>query len=390
MKKKRICAVLSAFILSAAPVFGAFAVSAEDLAVPKGWLLWHSYTSYEAGDSQLYLQNPQGEISEITGDFIHAMNGNFGKSPDDIVFMAIDENADEWDIFLYEDKTVTNLTENSGYRNEDPKWSPDGKSIVFKRGYWNADVNDFTYNLAWMDLERKEIKMLTDSLYEEAMPHFSEDGRYIYYTKYMEGYGKISRLNTETGEDELIFEEEKVNAYYPAVKNGFLYFTKWFSDDNHHDEIMIYADNTLKSAAFNSERYDCSDACPIDGDKMIYSSTIKGSYSLYYADGDASVEIPEVNTDRNELGADFFSYAEYENLIRNTVLGDVNADGELNIADVVLLQKWLLAVPDVSLANWEAADLCQNGELNVLDLCLMKRELLRSVQYSLPESPEKS
>ena len=241
MKKKRICAVLSAFILSAAPVFGAFAVSAEDLAVPKGWLLWHSYTSYEAGDSQLYLQNPQGEISEITGDFIHAMNGNFGKSPDDIVFMAIDENADEWDIFLYEDKTVTNLTENSGYRNEDPKWSPDGKSIVFKRGYWNADVNDFTYNLAWMDLERKEIKMLTDSLYEEAMPHFSEDGRYIYYTKYMEGYGKISRLNTETGEDELIFEEEKVNAYYPAVKNGFLYFTKWFSDDNHHDEIMIYA-----------------------------------------------------------------------------------------------------------------------------------------------------
>ena len=153
---------------------------------------------------------------------------------------------------------------------------------------------------------------------------------------------------------------------------------------------MIYADNTLKSAAFNSERYDCSDACPIDGDKMIYSSTIKGSYSLYYADGDASVEIPEVNTDRNELGADFFSYAEYENLIRNTVLGDVNADGELNIADVVLLQKWLLAVPDVSLANWEAADLCQNGELNVLDLCLMKRELLRPVQYSLPKSPEKS
>ena len=152
MKKKRICAVLSAFILSAAPVFGAFAVSAEDLAVPKGWLLWHSYTSYEAGDSQLYLQNPQGEISEITGDFIHAMNGNFGKSPDDIVFMAIDENADEWDIFLYEDKTVTNLTENSGYRNEDPKWSPDGKSIVFKRGYWNADVNDFTYNLACMVL----------------------------------------------------------------------------------------------------------------------------------------------------------------------------------------------------------------------------------------------
>ena len=97
---------------------------------------------------------------------------------------------------------------------------------------------------------------------------------------------------------------------------------------------------------------------------------------MFYSDGDESVEIPEVNTDRNELGADFFSYSEYEDLIRNNVAGDVNADGELNIADVVLMQKWLLDVPDVKLANWEAADLCEDGELNVFDLCLMKRELL--------------
>lgn len=376
MKKKLICAVLSAFILSAVPVLRSSAVSEEKLHVPKGWLLWHSYTTYEERDSQLYLQNPQGDISEITGDFIHAMNGNFGNSPDEIVFMAIDENADEWDIFLYDDKTVTNLTENSGYRNEDPKWSPDGKSIVFKRGYWNAEVNDFTYDLALIDVESREIKMLTDSLYEDAMPYFSDDGRYIYYTKYIDGYGKIARLNAETGEDEIIFEEENVTSYYPIVKNGLLYFTKWYSYDNRHDEIIIYEDNTFKSAAFNSEIYDCSDACPIDKDKIIYSSTINGSYSLFYSDGDESVEIPEVNTDRNELGADFFSYSEYEDLIRNNVAGDVNADGELNIADVVLMQKWLLDVPDVKLANWEAADLCEDGELNVFDLCLMKRELL--------------
>lgn len=58
------------------------------------------------------------------------------------------------------------------------------------------------------------------------------------------------------------------------------------------------------------------------------------------------------------------------------VKGDVNGDGILGIADVVLLQKWLLAVPDTHLSQWQAADLCKDDRLDVFDLCLMKRELL--------------
>ena len=58
------------------------------------------------------------------------------------------------------------------------------------------------------------------------------------------------------------------------------------------------------------------------------------------------------------------------------VKGDVNADGEFSIADVVLLQKWLLAVPDIELADPKSADLCEDGKLNVLDLCMMKYEII--------------
>lgn len=61
--------------------------------------------------------------------------------------------------------------------------------------------------------------------------------------------------------------------------------------------------------------------------------------------------------------------------IRCSILGDVNADGDFDVADVVCLQRWLLGIPDASLADWEAADLCGDGRLNVLDLCLMKRLL---------------
>lgn len=60
------------------------------------------------------------------------------------------------------------------------------------------------------------------------------------------------------------------------------------------------------------------------------------------------------------------------------VRSDVNAGGKFNIVDVMLLQKWLLAVPDTHLANWEAGDLCEDNRLNVFDLCLMKRELINS------------
>lgn len=61
--------------------------------------------------------------------------------------------------------------------------------------------------------------------------------------------------------------------------------------------------------------------------------------------------------------------------------GDVNADGSFSIADVVMLQKWILGIPDVTLPNWEAADLCEDRVLNVFDLCMMKRELISQKQF---------
>ena len=58
------------------------------------------------------------------------------------------------------------------------------------------------------------------------------------------------------------------------------------------------------------------------------------------------------------------------------IAGDVNADGKFNVIDVILLQKWLLAVPDAKLSDWKAADFDKNNRLNAFDLCLMKYALL--------------
>lgn len=66
------------------------------------------------------------------------------------------------------------------------------------------------------------------------------------------------------------------------------------------------------------------------------------------------------------------------------IICDVNADEIFNIADLILLQKWLLAVPDTELANWKVADFTDDDFLNVFDLCLMKNSLIKQVseQYA--------
>ena len=66
----------------------------------------------------------------------------------------------------------------------------------------------------------------------------------------------------------------------------------------------------------------------------------------------------------------------------NTVAGDVNADGEFSISDIVLMQQWLLAVPDTELTDWKAGDLFKDNRLDVFDLCIMKQLLVQTMTYN--------
>ena len=334
---------------------------------PKGWLLWHTYSDYSALDSKLYLRSPDGEVETISGNFVHAMNGSFGNSPETITFMAIDKVADEWDIYIREGEKITDLTQNSGFRNEDPKFSPNGNTIVFKRGHWDNSADGFIYDLALLDVETQAVTMLTDTPAEEAMPCFSADGKSIYYASYADGIGSICRLDAASHKSETIYSEDGVTAYYPVVCGDKLYFTKWCSAENRCDQIMCYDGEKVSALPFDSSDYDCSDACPLGGYKMVFSSTMNGGYDLYYYDGRSISPLAELNSDKNELGASFFLY---------TVRGDVNADGNLTAADLVLVQKWLLAIPSTELKNWQAADLCKDGRLDTFDLVLMRKELL--------------
>ncbi len=60
---------------------------------------------------------------------------------------------------------------------------------------------------------------------------------------------------------------------------------------------------------------------------------------------------------------------------KKEVKGDVNADGKCGVADVIMLQKWLLGAGDITDAK--AGDLNKDGRLNAFDLAMLKREVTK-------------
>lgn len=59
-----------------------------------------------------------------------------------------------------------------------------------------------------------------------------------------------------------------------------------------------------------------------------------------------------------------------------TPSGDVNGDNVFNIADVVMINKWLLNKTDTELVNWKAADLCKDDNIDVFDMIEMRKILI--------------
>lgn len=58
------------------------------------------------------------------------------------------------------------------------------------------------------------------------------------------------------------------------------------------------------------------------------------------------------------------------------VAGDVNNDGEFNVSDLLLFQKWLLGNSGAELKNWKAADFIKDENLDVFDLVLMRKAII--------------
>ncbi len=57
------------------------------------------------------------------------------------------------------------------------------------------------------------------------------------------------------------------------------------------------------------------------------------------------------------------------------IKGDVNADGSFTVADLVMLEKYLLGAG--TLTDWQAGDLCNDGVIDVFDIIEMREEITK-------------
>lgn len=65
----------------------------------------------------------------------------------------------------------------------------------------------------------------------------------------------------------------------------------------------------------------------------------------------------------------------FEPAAAETIRGDVNADGQFTVADVVMMQKWIICAGNIT--DWKAGDLCEDNIINAFDLVLMKKEIIK-------------
>lgn len=115
--------------------------------------------------------------------------------------------------------------------------------------------------------------------------------------------------------------------------------------------------------------FDLNDTIPVTEEKTHYEKEFESDYtyySYYYVinfTGGGKVNVENLS---------FVDITPKELAIQ----GDVNDDGQYDLSDFVLFQKWLLGSPTSHLDNWEAADLCKDNRLDVFDLCLMRCRLI--------------
>jgi Tol biopolymer transport system component len=247
-----------------------------------GVLLFHRYTSYNAWDSTLWILDlPTGRLAQLSQNWgvIHPMNGHFSQDGRRIVFMGSQKGVHDWDVFLstFDGQRwaePTNLTGLNGKRDEDPKFAPDGKSIIYK--------SDGI--LTQIDLTGKTLATYSTGEGEASMPFFTPDGNDILFensrTIKMLSHGVIRNIWGGNGK----------HAYYPiAINSESLYFTQ--TQDSRCDRVML-SDyfGRAKPLFFDSPLWDSSDPYPYqDGNRYLFfvstnRQTGFGGYDLAFAD----------------------------------------------------------------------------------------------------------
>jgi len=243
---------------------------------------------------------------------------------------------------------------------------------------YNTLTNDYDlHNIIW------EENLYTWSL-ESAEWYVGDDYvDMVGYDKYNTVYNRTDGLSNCPNEDAIssIFynlvdtvDNKKLiamseNDTVPSVENltieksGWLYFCPWY-EENLMDTSKNNPD-TLKSI--------------YQSDYVINLDELPENLYTYQSEENPTVttEEPDITTSETDKPDETTSETEIGSSGNNDILlGDVNADGKVNSADLLTLKKYLLGLVDEDKVNLLNSDVNQNTSVNSSDLLLLKKVLL--------------
>ncbi len=283
-----------------------------------GKIAFHNYTSYAVGDGQLNIydfdNNSLTNISSSWSGIVNTINPHFSPDGRKLTFMGWNQGTTDWDIFIYDiesGNTPVNLTHLRGNRDEDPKFAPDGKKIIYKERYW--DSGSFKYRFQEMDLNGNIVNTITPPGNQEvSMPFYQPNNNKVFYAKGAGSSSAIYSIKPDGSSDLALHDSSSIQQYYPSTINDNKYiYTRWLNANRQIDQLYLDVDNETTKISF-VDTFDYSDAFFIKDNLVLFSSTRpggKGGYDLYIGDietGDVwSMEkyLPGINTSKEELGA---------------------------------------------------------------------------------------
>ncbi|WP_296228632.1 discoidin domain-containing protein [Ralstonia sp. UBA689] len=287
-----------------------------------GKLAYHSYVNYGDGTSQIFIYDFAArtlkQVSQPAWGIQDPMNAVFSPDGKWLAFMGITNNA--WNVFFWQVGTNNlpiNLTNSTGQtRNEDPKFSADGKSLFFKQ---NGDVMQaaLSYTSSGPVFTSTVNLTRTAPTLEDSMPFPTPDSTAVYYATgtganmglYKQTIGSTSKVAFDT--------PAGLATYYPIVRaDGTVFYARWHDATSQADQIYIKINpgDTPNQLSLNDCNSNNSDPSPVNGTNYVFfSSTTAGGYQLYLGDASTgqrwSLSQFGVNSDttKAKLGSNYYA-----------------------------------------------------------------------------------
>lgn len=208
--------------------------------------------------------------------------------------------------------------------------------------------------------------------YQELYPEKSEylesndiKNKDYYYMCYNQKYGKINvnLIDTHTGEPftEINGKFQLIAKPLEGDDEEFVYKEWWTTNNGMRTLIHLPKDYSYR-IVYNEE----------------YQTDENGIVYKYEVANDNGYKL-SIN---DEISVNVFMRKQFSPDQPNAIAGDINLDGVFGIADVTVVQKWLLGGSfygsDIQFDYWHLADFCDDDKLDVFDLCLMKEKLLEN------------